>query len=292
MIEGAVLIAGPTASGKSQLALDWARRTGGVIVNADSMQVYSGLRVLTARPGPDDLEAAPHRLYGHVDPSVAYSTGQWQRDVAAFSAELAGRTPIFVGGTGLYFRALAEGLSAMPDIPEHVRTRWRYKLSEEGPERLYRILMNVDPRMAMTLRATDGQRIARALEVLEASDRSLLDWQEQKGRPLINPASATKLLMVIDRDVLRQRINARFDAMLEQGALEEVQALRARNLDSALPAMRAIGVPELIAHLDGALSLADAADRAKAATRQYAKRQLTWFRNQLGADWKLAGNLA
>lgn len=286
MIEGAVLIAGPTASGKSRLALDWARRTGGVIVNADSMQVYAGLRVLTARPGPEDLAAAPHALYGHIDPSVAYSTGQWLRDAGALSKELDGRVPIFVGGTGLYFRALILGLSAMPDIPEHVRTRWRYKLKEEGSARLHRVLMGVDPKAAMSLQASDGQRIVRALEVLDASGRSLLDWQAEKGKPLVDTASVTKLLVTIDRDELRGRINGRFDAMLEGGALEEVRELRMRNLDAALPAMRAIGVSELSAYLDGALTLAEASERAKAATRQYAKRQLTWFRNQLDTNWR------
>jgi tRNA dimethylallyltransferase len=288
VIEGAVLIAGPTASGKSRLALDWAQRTGGVIVNADSMQVYSDLRVLTARPGLNDLAAAPHLLYGHVDASIAYSTGQWLRDAMQLLREGAfrERTPIFVGGTGLYFRALTDGLSAMPDIPEHVRTRWRYRLNEEGASRLHRALMQVDPAAAMRLQASDGQRIVRALEIFDASGRSVLDWQNEKRKPLVDPASTRRMLIKVDRDVLRDRINTRFDAMIEGGALQEVDTLLARGLDPALPAMRAIGVPELAAHLRGEMPLDEAVEKAKAATRQYAKRQLTWFRNQTGPEWE------
>lgn len=286
MIKGAVLIAGPTASGKSRLALDVARRTGGVIINADSMQVYSGLRVLTARPDDDDLAAAPHLLYGHIDPSVPYSTGQWLRDAAALDGQLAGRKAIFVGGTGLYFRALTEGLSAMPDVHEEIRNRWRARLEEEGPAELHRELANIDPKAASALQPNDGQRIVRALEVIEASGRSILDWQAQKGTSLVDVESAERLLVDIDRDLLRQRINSRFDAMIALGVLEEVRELVARKLDLSLPAMRAIGVPELSAHLEGKSSLSNAVDRAKTATRQYAKRQLTWFRNQLGPGWK------
>lgn len=288
MIGGAVLIAGPTASGKSRLALDWARRTGGVIVNADSMQVYADLRVLSARPGDEDLTAAPHLLYGHVDASVAYSTGQWLRDAAdlAQSGTFTNRPAIFVGGTGLYFRALTEGLSAMPEIPEAIRTRWRDRLNEEGATGLHGVLMKVDPQAATQLRANDGQRIVRALEILDASGRSILDWQQQKGKPLVDPATARKMIVTVDRDILRSRIDARFDAMMRGGALEEVTALLARKLDLALPAMRAIGVPELASHLRGEATLEAAVERAKAATRQYAKRQLTWLRNQMGSDWQ------
>lgn len=289
MIKGAVLIAGPTASGKSRLALDMARRTGGVIINADSMQVYSGLRVLTARPDDDDLNAAPHLLYGHVDPSVAYSTGHWLRDVAALDEELAGRTAIFVGGTGLYFRALTEGLSAMPEVPDEIRMRWRARLEEEGPSQLHRELMDIDPKAATALQPTDGQRIVRALEVMEASRRSILEWQAQKGVPLVEAGGSERLIVTLDRDLLRERINARFDTMIGLGALEEVRVLRAGQLDPALPAMRAIGVPELSAYLDGQISLSEAVESAKAATRQYAKRQLTWFRNQFGAGWMQTG---
>lgn len=292
MMEGAVLIAGPTASGKSRMAMDWAARTGGVIVNTDSMQVYSGLRLLTARPDAADMASAAHLLYGHVDAATAYSTGQWARDVAALSAELAGRRAIFVGGTGLYFRALTEGLSRMPDVPAPIRTRWRERLKLEGATALYRILIDMDPRAAALLRETDGQRIVRALEVIEASGRSLLEWQGQRGEPLIDAASATRLLLTPDRDLLRARIDQRFDAMIGEGAMDEVRALVARDLDPALPAMRAIGVPEIAAHLSGQLSLTEAIERAKAATRQYAKRQMTWFRNQFGPEWGQVGSIS
>ena len=203
-IKNAILIAGPTASGKSRLALELARRENGVIVNTDSMQVYSHLRILTARPSEDDLAAVPHLLYGHVHPSVAYSTGQWLRDVQALVASNAfeGRRPIFVGGTGLYFRALVEGFSTMPDIPQHIRERWRYRLSEDGAPRLHRILMGIDPTVAMRLQAGDGQRIVRALEVFEASGRSILDWQAENAPALIDRPSAQLRQIQIDRSHL------------------------------------------------------------------------------------------
>lgn len=287
-VKDAILIAGPTASGKSALALEIAESLGGVIVNTDSMQGYSILNVLTARPGPQDLARVPHFLYGHVHPSTAYSTGAWLRDVSELIEKnaLAGRRPVFVGGTGLYFRALAEGISAMPDIPPHIRERWRHELIERGAPRLHRELMLRDSAMAMQLRPSDGQRIARALEVLDASGRSILSWQGQRGQPLIDRTSARFFVIEPDREVLRERINRRFDAMIEQGALGEVQQILALGLDPALPAMKAIGVRELQAVLDGEMDAGAAMERAKIATRQYAKRQSTWFRNQLGAEWQ------
>lgn len=293
-LKDAVLIAGPTASGKSAMALAVARRTGGVVINADSMQVYAVLRVLTARPDEAETAAAPHMLYGHVAPSTAYSTGEWFRDVGKLIEDgaLAGRRPIFVGGTGLYFRALLGGLSEMPEIPAHVRDRWRYKLKEEGPDRLHRILMREDAAVALQLRPTDGQRIVRALEVLETSGRSIRYWQSLTGTPLVDADTATRIVIDVDRAVLHRRIEARFDAMVGEGALEEVKAIRALHLDPALPAMKAIGVPELSAALDGQISMTEAIERAKAATRQYAKRQLTWFRNQLGPEWERRAGIA
>lgn len=287
-VKDAILIAGPTASGKSALALEIAERLGGVIVNTDSMQGYSILNVLTARPGREDLVRVPHFLYGHVHPSTAYSTGAWLRDVAELieGGGLAGRRPVFVGGTGLYFRALAEGISAMPDIPPHIRERWRHELIERGASRLHRELMLRDSAMAMQLRPNDGQRIARALEVLDASGRSLLSWQGQRGQPLIDRTSARFFVIEPDREVLRGRIDRRFDAMIEQGALEEVRRILALDLDPALPAMKAIGVRELQAVLNGEMDAGAAMERAKIATRQYAKRQSTWFRNQLGVEWQ------
>jgi len=286
-IRNAILIAGPTASGKSSLALEWARRENGVIVNADSMQVYDVLRLLTARPGPDELSAAPHLLYGHVHPGVAYSTGAWLRDVQSLidDCAFAGRTPIFVGGTGLYFRALVEGLSQMPQIPQVIRDRWRFRLGEEGPTRLHRILMQHDAGAAMRLQAGDGQRIVRALEVLEASGRSILEWQAESAPPLIDQSTVRMFQIEADRASLVDRIERRFDRMVETGAIDEVRALLDLSLDTALPAMRAIGVPELSSYLAGACSLPEAVEKAKASTRQYAKRQATWFRHQLGENW-------
>ncbi|MDQ2634431.1 MAG: tRNA (adenosine(37)-N6)-dimethylallyltransferase MiaA [Pseudomonadota bacterium] len=286
-IRNAILIAGPTASGKSRLALGLAERIGGTIVNADSMQVYSILDVLTARPSARDMGRAPHLLYGHVHPGIAYSTGAWMRDVISLAAggSFSGRCPIFVGGTGLYFRALEEGISEMPDIPGPIRERWRDELADKGAEKLHLILTREDPQAAMTLRAGDGQRIVRALEVLEASGRSILEWQAERGRPLIDRDSARLLVVEPDRAELVARMDRRFDAMVEAGALEEVKALASLGLDPQLPAMKAIGVREFGAALRGEISMPEAVSRAKTATRQYAKRQSTWFRNQLGPHW-------
>lgn len=287
-VRNAILIAGPTASGKSALALDLARRRNGVIVNADSMQVYSVLNLITARPGVAELSAVQHLLYGHVHPGVAYSTGAWLRDVEQLLANgaLSGRTPIFTGGTGLYFRALLGGLAEMPPIPQAVRDRWRGELAGRGAEELYRQLCRDDPPAAAEIHPTDGQRIVRALEVNEVSGRSITALRAQTGRPLADPETAERYVVEQDRTFLHQRISERFDAMVEGGALDEAKALAELNLDPALPAMKAIGVRELQAVLAGQLPLPAAIERAKAATRQYAKRQMTWFRHQLGFEWK------
>ncbi|RZS83462.1 tRNA dimethylallyltransferase [Phyllobacterium myrsinacearum] len=283
-----ILIAGPTASGKSALALRFAEETGGWIVNTDSMQVYGVLDVLTARPGPDDLRQAPHFLYGHVPPSEAYSTGRWFADVEHFlKTGAAGDRPlIFVGGTGLYFRALLGGLSAMPDIPDAVRAYWRAQDAQAGAQQLHAILSEKDPQAAAVLRPTDSQRIVRALEVIDASGRSIIDWQKQAGTPLIDAASARKIVIDPDRAWLGERIALRFATMLEKGAAGEVKALLALGLPSDLPAMRAIGVGEIARMLAGTITPAQAAELSAIATRQYAKRQMTWFRNQLGDDWE------
>jgi tRNA dimethylallyltransferase len=287
-VKNAFLIAGPTASGKSALALDLAERTGGVIVNADSMQVYSVLDRLTARPRPADLARAPHALYGHVQPSAADSTGAWLRDVAGLVEDgaLAGRPAIFVGGTGLYFRALVDGISDMPAIPDTVREHWRGALHAQGAAGLHRILGERDAGAAAGLRATDGQRIVRALEVLDASGRSILEWQAERGQPLVDSENARFFVVDPDRATLVRHIDRRFDTMVEERALEEVKALCALELDPTLPAMKAIGVRELAAFLRGETTIEEAIDRAKIATRQYAKRQATWFRHQLDARWK------
>ncbi|MER8467345.1 tRNA (adenosine(37)-N6)-dimethylallyltransferase MiaA [Mesorhizobium sp. M1409] len=287
-VKNAILIAGPTASGKSALALDLAERKGGVIVNADSMQGYSVLDVLTARPEATDLARAPHFLYGHVHPAVAYSTGAWLRDVMKLIDEgaLSERPAIFVGGTGLYFRALAEGISEMPDIPQRVRDRWRYELKEQGAVKLHSLLLREDSAAAMMLKPTDSQRIVRALEVLDASGRSIREWQAERGRPLIDRETARFLVIEPDRAALVGRIEKRFDQMLDKGALDEVKLLSALGLDPELPAMKAIGVRELQAAVAGEIGFPEAIERAKIATRQYAKRQTTWFRHQLGPEWQ------
>jgi len=285
-VKNAILIAGPTASGKSALALELAERLGGTIVNADSIQVYAVLNVLTARPSGEDLARAPHRLYGHVDPGEPYSTGAWLRDVESIAADLAGGPAIFTGGTGLYFQALTEGLSEMPAVPAEIRERWRQRLAEDGPQRLHALLAQGDPQSAAVLKATDGQRIVRALEVLEASGRSIRAWQAQKGRPLVDRATARFFVVEPERAELVERIEQRFDRMVEEGALDEVRAFAALGLDASLPATKAIGLRELAAALAGHIDFAEAIARAKAATRQYSKRQSTWFRNQLGPEWR------
>ncbi len=287
-VKDAILIAGPTASGKSALALDLAGRKGAVIVNTDSMQGYSVLDVLTARPGVTDLARAPHFLYGHVHPATAYSTGAWLRDVMKLidDGTLSGQPVIFVGGTGLYFRALAEGISEMPDIPQRIRDRWRYELKEQGAVKLHSVLLRQDSAAAMMLKPTDSQRIVRALEVLDASGRSIREWQAERGRPLIDRQSARFLVIEPDRAALVDRIEKRFDQMLDKGALDEVKRLSALGLDPELPAMKAIGVRELQAAMAGEIGFPEAIERAKIATRQYAKRQTTWFRHQLGSEWQ------
>jgi tRNA dimethylallyltransferase len=288
VLKEAILIAGPTASGKSVLALQLARETGGTIVNADSMQVYSVLDRLTARPSAADLAAAPHRLYGHVHPSQDYSTGEWLRDVQALAAggEFRSRRPVFCGGTGLYFKALLEGLSQMPEIPTAVRERWRSRLSEDGAAKLHELLSREDPDVAARLRPGDGQRIVRALEVLDASGRSILEWQAERGRPVVDKTSATMILIEPDREELDRRIAARFSAMLDAGAVDEVKALLALGLDAARPAMKAIGVREIAALISDGATRAETIENARIATRRYAKRQSTWFRNQTGPEWR------
>jgi tRNA dimethylallyltransferase len=279
----AVLIAGPTASGKSALALELALAAGGVVINADSMQVYRDLRIITARPTDGDEARAPHRLYGHVDAAVNFSAGAWVGD-AAKALEVAkaeGRLPIFIGGTGLYFKALTAGLSVVPPIPAEVREDVRARLERNGVEALHAELAASDPRAAERLNLRDRTRIARALEVVEATGRSLLDWHHEGQPPLLPGDSFRAVFLAPERDELYARIDARFDAMLGAGVLKEVERLAARNLDPLLPAMKAHGVPALIRHLRGELSLEQAATIGRADTRHYAKRQFTWFRHQL-----------
>ncbi|MFT4121772.1 tRNA (adenosine(37)-N6)-dimethylallyltransferase MiaA [Bradyrhizobium sp.] len=279
----AVLIAGPTASGKSALALELALETGGTVINADSMQVYRDLRIITARPTGGEEARVPHRLYGHVDAAVNFSAGAWVSEaaVALEEARAQGRLPIFIGGTGLYFKALTAGLSVVPPIPAEVRESVRERLDRHGVEALHAELARRDPRAAERLNLRDRTRIARALEVVEATGRSLLDWHREGQPPLLPSDSFRAVFLAPERDELYSRIDARFDAMLGAGALNEVERLAARRLDPLLPAMKAHGVPAMIRHLNGELSLEEAATIGRADTRHYAKRQFTWFRHQL-----------
>jgi len=281
---GIILIAGPTASGKSALALTLAERLGGVIVNADSMQVYRDLRIITARPTPADEARAPHRLYGFVDAAENYSVGRWCGDAAAALAALSQQNTgpaIFVGGTGLYFKALLTGLAAVPPIPADIRKQVRARLAHEGPVALHAELKTRDPEAAARLRPNDRSRVSRALEVVLATGRSLVAWHATGMPAAVDSAHAAKIFLMPDRAELLRRIDARFDAMLAAGALDEVRVLAARKLDPTLPAMKAHGVPWLVRHLAGEITLTEAAEGGKRDTRRYTKRQATWFRNQL-----------
>jgi tRNA dimethylallyltransferase len=279
----AILIAGPTASGKSALALALAGRFEGVVINADSMQVYRDLRVITARPTPEQEARAPHLLYGHVDAAENYSVGHWCLDAGAALAEArrAGRRAIVVGGTGLYFEALTKGLAAIPPIAEPVRAAIRERLKTEGAVPLHAELARLDPVMAQRLMPRDRTRIARALEVILATGRSLADWHREGMPPALDPSRAIMVFLNPDRAELRRRIETRFAAMLEAGAIGEVRALAERRLDPALPAMKAHGVPWLIRHLKGEIALAAAAEGGVRDTWRYTKRQATWFRNRM-----------
>ena len=278
-----MLIAGPTASGKSALALALAQKTGGVVINADSMQVYRDLRVITARPTPAEEWRVPHSLYGHVDAAVNFSAGAWVSDAAAKLAEVRAqkRLPIFVGGSGLYFKVLTRGLSAVPPIPPEVRDGVRARLERDGVEALHAELAKCDPASAERLKPRDRARIARALEVVEATGRALTDWHREGLPPLLAPGEFSALFLAPEREALYARIDARFDTMLVAGAMDEVSALASRKLDPLLPAMKAHGVPALVRHLRGEISRDEAAEIGRVDTRHYAKRQFTWFRHQL-----------
>lgn len=284
----AILIAGPTASGKSALALRLALATDGVLLNADSMQVYADLRILTARPSIAEEAMAPHRLFGHVDAAENYSVGRWL-DAARLALEETrrdGRTPIFVGGTGLYFKALTQGLSGIPAVPDEVRAGLRARAAGVPAAELHAELAGRDPMMAARLRPSDPQRILRALEVFEATGRSLATFQGARRPPILGVDEARAIFLSPDRDALKLRIDARFEAMIEAGALAEAEALRRRDLGHALPSMRAHGLRHLIAHLAGELSLSEAIERAKRDTWTYARRQFTFARRQLpGFAW-------
>jgi tRNA dimethylallyltransferase len=279
----AILIAGPTASGKSALALALAEKLGGVVINADSMQVYRDLRIITARPTPEEEERVLHLLYGQVDAAENFSVGRWRAEAAAALASTTQKSgpAIVVGGTGLYFKALARGLAAVPPVPAEIRDMVRARLASDGVAALHAELKARDPAAAARLMPGDRARIARALEVVLATGRSLLSWHAEGEPASLDASRAAKVFLMPGREGLLRRIEARFDAMIAAGAIEEVRALAARNLDPDLPAMKAHGVPWLMRHFRGEIGLAEAVEGGKRDTRQYTKRQATWFRHQL-----------
>jgi tRNA dimethylallyltransferase len=280
-----LLIMGPTASGKSALALALAERIGGEIVNADSMQVYRDFRILTARPSPEEERQAPHHLYGHVAAAERYSTGRWLTDALVAIADIRARnkTPIIVGGTGLYFKALTQGLAEMPDVDPELRAALIGRAEREGALALHADLTQLDPQTAARLEPNDTPRIIRALEVIETTGESISAFQANT-KPALEPGEWRGLTLTPDREALYATINTRFDKMLEQGALEEVRAFAARNLDPTLPAIKAHGAPALGAYLRGEMSLRAATEIGQRDTRRYAKRQFTWIANQM-SDW-------
>lgn len=282
------LIAGPTASGKSRRALEMAEATGAAIINADSQQLYADLRILSARPSVEDEARAPHHLYGVADAAEAWSVGRWVRTVMPLLAELKamGQPAFLVGGTGLYFSALTKGLADIPDVPSAAREEAQALYDTEGETAFRLRLATLDPPAEAAIESGDRQRLTRAYAVARSTGRSLSDWKAAT-RPLLAPATYDRLVIEPERSSLYAACDARVEAMIAAGALDEVRALIARGLDPALPAMKAVGVRELAAHLTGETTLADAIDAIKQATRNYAKRQLTWLRNQCG-EWERA----
>jgi tRNA dimethylallyltransferase len=280
----AVLIAGPTASGKSDAALALAEAIGGVIINADSMQVYAEAPILTAQPTASARTRVPHLLYGHVSVQEVYSVGRWRQDAttALGAARAMGLVPIFAGGTGLYFTALTQGLAEVPPIPPALRARGRALLEKIGVAALHEELARKDPKTASRLKPTDPQRTLRAYEVFEATGRPLADWQEQGAAPVLEGMRLARFVLDLPRPELRARIATRFEAMVENGGLAE--ALGLKDLDPALPAAKLLGLRPLIALGEGRQSQGEAVLEAVTATRQFAKRQMTWFRHRM-ADY-------
>lgn len=278
-----MLIAGPTGSGKSRLALALSETFGSVIINADSMQVYEGLRILTARPQPEDEARLPHRLYGTVPADERFSVGRWLRAVADTLSCIPSDGPpvLFVGGTGLYFKALTEGLAPLPDLApaDHAR------MAAWDDQALHARLAARDAKAADRLSVRDRQRVARALHVIEETGRSLLEWQMDEAVPLLLPEATLGVVLDLQRDELYRRIDARFDAMMREGAVEEVRAMLDRKLDPTLPLMKAVGVAPIADLLAGTLGVHEAVAIGQRDSRRYAKRQLTFFRNQF-ADWR------
>ena len=281
----ALVVAGPTASGKSALAMALAERLDGVVINADSQQLYADLRVLTARPTVADEARVPHRLYGVLGAMEAGSAERWRRMAVAgiAAAKAAGKRPILVGGTGLYLRALVQGLAPVPDIPEEVRAEGRTRHAAMGGEAFRQSLATLDPESAARLNPGDTQRLIRAWEVATATGRPLGDWQQEAELPADAPRTAAILVMP-PRLALQPVIARRFAAMVADGAVEEVRRLSALGVPSDMPVMKAVGVPEIRRHLDGELSLDEAVAAGTRSTQLYAKRQLTWFRHQAPRD--------
>jgi len=277
------LIAGPTASGKSALAIRLAERTDGVVINADASQVYADLAVLSARPSDAEMASAPHRLFGYIDGSEACSAARWaqdaKREIAA--AHEMGKLPILVGGTGLYIRTLLDGIAPIADIDPDIRAAVRAMPVAQA----YTALTKEDPTSAQRLAPADITRITRALEVVRSTGRSIIEWRTEKQGGIGNLIRLSPLILLPPREWLIDRCNMRFETMLEQGAIEEVEALLSRPLSAELPVMRAIGVPEIAAWLEGGISRAEMIERAQIATRQYAKRQYTWFSRQSPDHW-------
>jgi tRNA dimethylallyltransferase len=277
------LIAGPTASGKSALALALAERSGGVVINADSAQVYADLRIISARPSPADEAQAPHRLYGYRDAALPCSAADWAADAkrAVAEAQAEDRLPILVGGTGLYIRTLLDGIAPVPEIDPAIRAAIRsYSVTHN-----YAALGQEDPVAAARLRPSDATRVARALEVIRSTGRSLAEWQKERVGGIAGEVRLVPLILLPPREWLHERCDRRFDEMMSEEGVEEVRSLMARRLNPMLPAMRAIGVREIAAFLDGRLSRAEALAAGRTATRQYAKRQYTWFSRQPPAQW-------
>lgn len=283
----AVLIAGPTASGKSALALAIAQEIGGVIVNCDAQQIYAGLPILSAQPDEAERALVPHRLYGAIDPAERSSAGRYGRLAAAALADIRaeGKVAVIVGGTGLYFRALTDGLSPIPQIPESVRAELTARLAQTGLAAMRRELEARDPDWARRIAPTDRQRTLRGLEVVIATGVPLSEWQTRRGEPVVSGGRA-EIVVMPERDWLRARIATRFEAMVAAGVLAEVQAFLARGLDPQLPAMKTLGLAELGAHLAGETSLTEAIAAAVVSTQRYAKRQATWVRNQ-NVSWEV-----
>ncbi len=282
----AVLIAGPTASGKSRLAVELARALDGTVINTDALQVYSELRILTARPTADEEAAAPHRLYGHVSARQRYSVGAWLADAVAClgTARMNAGTPIFVGGTGLYFKALTEGLAPVPAIPAEVRERLSQRLEREGAGALHDELAHRDPTGAAKIRPSDPTRILRALEVLDATGKPLSDWHKEAAtEPAVRAPEAVLLVVDPPRERLADNIRSRLRAMVSAGAVEEAARYAALGIDPKASASKALGLQAFIDHAAGRIGLEEAIERAAVQTSQYAKRQMTWFRNQMPA---------